>query len=359
MENCLTSLDFAQLQTQGVNLRWVRLNSNDIRTLDFNSFIEREKIKEKLDYFMAQPNRYIYEILQERNKTIAIRVCQNNSNKMLISLLLEVMPSVDQSLFQRFLISDTISKAVGHNIDLVKFDGSAITSSLKKELIEMGFIEFNGEFVKFCFSRSLNREEVLSLISELYSEATTKYQNMSDLTLEKSCSPIALEGTNQSYYLIPIRPVYALSHIDSGQSVDDVFEENPNILLRWYNVYYSGANLPQNPGRILWYVTSGIKQIIAVSRLDEVSIGKPSELFNKYRNSGILELNDINQMFKGGPLKKLRAFKFSQTILFREPISLVDVKSIYTKNGVGLYLGSPTTLSPELFHDLFQHGFPN
>ena len=195
---------YAPDRIAGLNLYWRRLTSSDLASFPFDSFLEHQETKGGfrgiLEALIAQPDSYKCELLQSENEIIAIRVLTNGFNKMLTTSLARVAPSGNRSLFGRFLIADTVSKAVEKNLDMVKFEVSALTSSWIPELLEMGFIQCNDAFVRFCFSRCLGRKEVLSVISELYPESTSDYQNMSDLELERVCSPLGLEATDKSAF---------------------------------------------------------------------------------------------------------------------------------------------------------------
>ena len=55
--------------------------------------------------------------------------------------------------------------------------------------------------------------------------------------------------------------------------------------------------------------------------------------------------------------KELMALKFSNTaFLFQNPVLLDDVRDIYAKNDVKLWLQSPSEVPPKVFHELFQKG---
>ena len=275
----------------GFNLRWDRLTSSDLANFPFDFFLNRErkgKFREKLESLIVQPDRYECEILRSGDDIIALRVLTNSSDQMLISPLSRVAFSANSLLFGRFLIADTLSKSVEKNLKMVKFEDSALTPSLIPELLEMGFIEGNNGFVRFCFSCCLSREQVLSAISRLCPETTSEYRDMSDLEIERYCSPLVLASEKQKYFLIPIHPTYAMGLIDRDQSSRDLFGGDPNILLRWDNVYYRSKNFHKMitaPGRILWYVSKR-KEIIAVSCLDDVVIDTTKELSGNSKNSG-------------------------------------------------------------------------
>ena len=357
---------YAPDRVAGLSLRWARLRSNDLAAFPFDSFLEQQQtrgiFRERLESLIAQPNRYECELLWSGDEVIAVRVLDSGSDKMLTSSLARVVRSANQSLFGRFLIADTVSKAVEKNLDMVKFEDSALTPRLIPDLLEMGFIKCNNSFVRFCFSRCLDRQEALSTISELCPEAASNYQELSDLALEQCCSPLDLESTDQKYFLIPIRPTYATSLIDRRQAANMLFVDKTEVLLRWDNVYYRKPNFHNMltaPGRILWYVSAPDQQIIAVSCLDEVVIDTTKELFRKFKKFGVLEWEDLREMCDGDPSKELMVLKFSHTFPFREPVSLEVLRTICEENGVRPSLQGPSERPPEVFHKLFQRGYLN
>ena len=357
---------YAPDRVAGLGLRWARLKSDDLAPFPFDSFLEQHetkgKFREKLESLIAEPNRYECELLWSSDEVIAVRVLDSDSNKMLALPLVRVARCADQSLFGRFLIADTVSKAVEKHLDMVKFEDSALTPRLIPDLLEVGFIKCNNSFVRFCFSRCLDRQEVLSMISELCPESTSDYQAMSDLALERCCSPLDLAATDQKYFLIPIRRGYATSLIDRREASNSLFVDKPDVLLRWDKVYYRAAThhkMLTTPGRILWYVSAPDKQIIAASCLDEVVIDTAKELFRKFKKFGILEWQDLYEMCGSNLLKKLMALKFSHTFPFPEPVSLDVMRTVFKENGVGRSLQSPLALSPKVFHELFQKGYSN
>ena len=357
---------YAPGRVAGLELRWARLTSNDLAAFPFNLFLEQQetrgKFRERLESLIAQPNRYECDLLWSSDEVIAIRVLDNGSNKILTSPLARIARCADPSLFGRFLIADTVSKAVEENLDMVKFEDSALTPRLIPDLLDMGFMKCNDSFVRFCFSRCLDRQKALFTISQLHPEATSNYQNMSDLELERCCSPLDLTSTDQKYFLVPIRPAYATSLIDRREAEDFLFVDKSEVLLRWDNVYYRTATrhkMLTTPGRILWYVSKPKKQVIAVSCLDEVVINPAKELFKKFKKFGVLEWKDLCEMCDGDPLKELMVLKFSHTFLFREPVSLEVLRTVCEENGVGLSLQGPSVLPPQVFHELFQKGCSN
>jgi len=348
----------------GIALEWRRLIVDDLASFKFESFLNQNerkgKFREKLELFLASPDRYECERLRLENEIVAIRVLESSLDKTTTTVHLgRVAPSADRSLFECFLVTDTVDKAVKENRYLVKFEKALLAPSLTPNLLKTGFIECNESFVRFCFARCLDRQQVSSMIAELCPESISNYQNMSNPELERCCSPLGLEDAHQKYFLIPVRPGYAMSLVDTHGAANDLFGGKTSVLLRWDNVYYrkkTHHNVLQPPARILWYVSGSQKQIVAVSHLDNVEIGTANALFKKFKKFGILEWRDFDQMCKGNPSKELMALQFSHTFPFREPVSLEAMRSVYKK---GIVVQGPSKILPKTFYKLFQLGYPD
>ena len=359
---------YAPTRVTGFALHWQRLSSAQVARFPYNSFLspgERQGVlREKLDALLARPDQYEAECLQSKDETVAVRVLKKETNKSLTVPLMRVALSVDdRSLLGRFVISDTISKAVEENRDMVRIDVSALSLGLEPDLLEMGFLKGNGCFVRFCFSRSLTRTDALSEIRELFPVLANNYQKIQELRLQRCCSPLNLKETDQKYFLIPIRPGYAKSLIDRQQAAIDMFVQNPRVLLRWDNVYYKVKShhlMLQAPARILWYESGGMAgHIAAISCLDAVEIDTAKALFKKFKKFGILEWEDIFDMCEGDHSKKIMALKFSHTFLFRKPVSLDAMRKVFDDHRTNLILQSPSKIPTEIFCTLFQLGYPD
>ena len=261
----------------------------------------------------------------------------------------------------RFLIADVVHKAVQKNLDSVRIESESLPLSMVQGLSEMGFTRFKDSFVRFCFTRYLERDDTLSRVAELLPESSSTYRNMSHLDLERHCSPL-VSATNQKHFLIPIRQGYALNLVDRQRSSSELFGGDPELLLRWCNVYYRKVThwrMLEEPGRILWYVSGDQKAIVAVSHLDKVVIDTPKKLFRKFKEYGTLEWDDLYRMCGGDISRKLMALQFSHSFSFRRPVSLDKVWAVFDEDGVGRSLQSPRQIPFSTFRKLFQLGYPS
>ena len=355
---------YVSKRVSGVGLKWERLASASLASLPLPSFLNHRetkgKFREKLDSLLVSPDHNECEILRSGDDILAIRALTYDSDGILTVPLARVAHSADRLLFGRFLIANTIYKAMERNLGMVKFEASALTSSLVPDLLDIGFTRCSDGFVRFCFPCCLSHEGVLSAISDLCTESTNNYRGMSDIELERHCSPLSL-ASEQSYFLVPIKPGYAMSLIDSLQSADDLFGGKASVLLRWDHVYYRSKtrhNMLKSPARILWYESGVERRIVAVSHLDAVEIDTPKALFKKFKKFGILKWEDIFQMCKGDPLKEIMVLEFSHTFSFQKPISLDAMRTVYKEDGDHLTLQSPSRIPMERFQKLFRLGYP-
>lgn len=356
------SQSYVSAPVSGITLEWRRLSSGDHPDDLFDLFrIQGERkgiFREKMNSFLASPNQYECQLLWSGADAMALSVRSNSSGGILSVPFARAASSGDRSLFERYLITDTIYKAVEENQNMVEFGENSLSPSLKAHLLATGFTKCSESFVRFCFSRCLERREALTAISGLSPPSIDNYRKMPDIELERYCSPISL-AAEQKYFLIPIRPGYALSLVDIHQSAYDLFGGEISVLLRWDNVYYKKKthhHVLKPPARILWYV-SRKKQIVAVSHLDDVEVGSPKALFRKFKKLGILNWQDLYEMCDSDTEREIMALKFSHTFPFPHPISLAEFRSICEKDGVRPWVQSPLQIPMTTFQELFQIGY--
>ena len=60
----------------------------------------------------------------------------------------------------------------------------------------------------------------------------------------------------------------------------------------------------------------------ACSRIEEVVIGKPKEIFKRFSRLGVYQWQDVLQAARGKIDESLVAFRFSMTERFRNPVGL-------------------------------------
>lgn len=159
-------------------------------------------------------------------------------------------------------------------------------------------------------------------------------------------------------------PEWAENLFDEELAKQDIFGAKKELALRREVVYYRSAKNSGGltaPGRILWYVSQGkkpghyyqAKAIRACSRLDEIIIDTPKNLFQQFRRLGIYSFNDVLKTANNDLGKKVMAIKFSDTEIFSDPIAFDDIQSILEKK---ITLQSPYKISSKYFGRLYNKG---
>ena len=365
LHELLEGQSYGPARVAGLGLAWHRCTVNDLASLPIDAFLRKgeglRQFKSLLDRYLTRPTDYQCELLKAEGNDVAIRIVSSAAERTVSVPLARVARTADRPLFGRFLVADTIAKAVEKDQDMVVFEQSGLSPSLIADLIGMGFTRCKDTYAKCCFSRCLSPEDALREMAALSPELVTAYGDASDLELELDCAPVSL-AAEQNYFLVPIRPVYAMSLIDRQLSSSDMFGGDPSVLLRWENVYYRRATTSHKilkpPGRILWYVSRSQKQIVAVSHLDEVIIDTAKELLRRFRKFGTLGWEELYQMCAGDISRELMALRFSHTFVFRRRIPLNEVRAVYAEDGKGLTVQQPTSMPASRFQKLFELGFP-
>jgi hypothetical protein len=99
------------------------------------------------------------------------------------------------------------------------------------------------------------------------------------------------------------------------------------------------------------------KHIRACSFLDEVIVGPPKELFQRFQRLGVYEWNDIVSMVDEDYEKEIMALRFSNTELLHNPIDLQTLRRILQETeNVKPLLQSPQPISAESFALLYAAG---
>ncbi len=344
----------------GQDLAWRKLVPDEIDRLLANFLGAGERkgtLRESLFRFVTRPDIYKSEILCSQDSNCAIRVMTRDSDTLTVHLA-RLARSADRLLFGRFIVADSIATTVDHGMRLVRFKANLLPNELKVRLLEMGFVNACDGYSRICLCRSLSRKEVLREVSHLLPTVLGQYQEMSIDDLENRCSPVHITDSENSSFIIPIKPGYATSLFDRQEASRDLFGGKSSVLMRWENIYYrkkSHHKVLVPPGRILWYESGKRGAITAVSRLDSVEISDPKDLFRRYKKFGALEWNDLYIMCNKDPRTKIMALRFSHTFSFRCPVTLAKLRKIEGRQNVPLQ--SPRLIGDDELRSIFESGY--
>jgi hypothetical protein len=98
--------------------------------------------------------------------------------------------------------------------------------------------------------------------------------------------------------------------------------------------------------------------IKACSYLEEIEIGKPKQLFSKYKKLGVYTWKDVyNEVADSDLNKDIMAFKFSKTEVFGHPIPLAQLQTMWKVDGKNFNNAmSPLTITKKRFLEIYTLG---
>ncbi len=170
-------------------------------------------------------------------------------------------------------------------------------------------------------------------------------------------------------FIVPIKPIWAEALFDeklANQSCLAGLESSLELALRRECVFYrkvKNSHGVHAPGRILWYITKDkrsycneqIQAIRACSRLDEIVVDKPKNIYKQFKRLGVYTYNDVLGCANDDKKANVMALKFSDTELFNTPIYLTDIQSMLGWKSSSSVL-SPYKISNKDFFDLYNRG---
>lgn len=203
---------------------------------------------------------------------------------------------------------------------------------------------------------------IKNIVSEL-NQKTVFEDSVAGSEIEKSLWPAKITNLSLTNYIIPIKPAWAKDLFDENLANEDLFGAKLDLALQQEGVYYRKNHFeaPKAPGRILWYVSNapgfrGSGYVRACSVLDAVLVGKPKELYGKFRRLGVYDWKNIYEASGRDLDVKLMVIRFSHTELFENPIPWATVKMILKDRSVKSNLRSPQRIDVATFTHLYKMG---
>ncbi len=177
------------------------------------------------------------------------------------------------------------------------------------------------------------------------------------LALEHAIFPGKLHsGGRVRSLIVPIKPRWARALFDPNLGARELWEEDADLLLNPVSVYYSASKVNVCSGRLLWYVSHnesfpGSKSLRACSQLTDRVQDIPINLYRTFRHFGIYTLNDVTALSKSNDVI---ALQFRDTELFKNPVSLNDVRKLLDDEGQDFQW--PIMIPEDSFFELYKHG---
>lgn len=279
----------------------------------------------------------------------------------------------------KYLVNNLVLTAAAENRNIIKVTDGFASEKVIFSLQESGFFRIQDDWVKIILQEVANISDtvvrltspvwpdfVMNPIDTLVSTLSNSPSQAVLQEIEKSLWPFKITDVNIPAFIVPIRPEWAMHLFDMDIARQDLFGSEPSLILNAENVYYRSSvpKVLSAPGRVLWYVSAGNKRyqgsmhLRACSYLDDVEIGKPKQLFSKYKKLGIYKWKDVyNEVADGDLNKDIMAFKFSKTEVFSSPISLAELQMMWKADDKNFNNAvSPLAISKERFLEIYTLG---
>ncbi len=183
------------------------------------------------------------------------------------------------------------------------------------------------------------------------------------LEVERHIWPGKFLDADVPCFIVPIKAEWALQLFDPVIGNQDLLGASELVFNREL-VYYRSKRpgVLRAPGRILWYVSSnvgyeGTGQIRACSYIDEVTTGKPKELYKKYRRLGVYQWKNVFDTAKNDLDREIMAVTFSDTHQLEHPLDWKSFQEILTRHSVKTNLQSPVAIGSDVFNDIYLKSF--
>ncbi len=342
----------------------------------------RSAFLRRLYTFLSAPQQY--ETLVVRDATsqpLALVVYDRQASPELRIPLFRLTRSTLSLTLAGFLALCSIQTAVREGRRVTRITESYLSETIISALENGPFAHVAECWVKFNLPACGTAEDLAEKLGTVTTESLQEQEYLHSLVRkveEASCArdarvlldaehllwPAKILDIDIPCFIVPIKPQWALHLFDERMAKQTLFGANPNIALNGEHVYYRARNprILSAPARILWYVSGdenypGSKSVRACSRLEDVVVGKPKELYKQFRRLGIYEWKDIYDVARHDTAREIMAVRFSDTELFDAPIPWHDLQRVLLQEeGHSSQIQSPICLTTHCFRELYRRG---
>ncbi len=323
--------------------RLVRAGEVEGLTQVFQSTTLKERssaFKDYLGTLLADPAHCQTLLISEsEEKPIALISFKKDKKDTLIIPLLRIRTGSLAGTLARNLISRAVHLSAFEKRQIVRFSDPYLGEEIQTALKEDGFCLNDSQWMKITlpvvgtisglstllnslpFESPLEQEYRLKILGN-FQIVNGENQEKASVKIEQLLWPAKITETKIPNYIISIEPRWAKELFDAELSKQDLFSAPPELGLNreavYYRAKYPSSNLPA-PSRILWYVSKDSKyqdtmHIRACSYIDEVAVGKPKELFKRFRRLGVYDWSHVYKLSQNDINREIMAIKFRAII---------------------------------------------
>ena len=324
----------------------------------------KAEFQQQLRRFLTESDKFECWVVREGEKQLLALVVYGRLQKHELEIpMLRVGNHPLSGTLARHLIFKSILRSAGEQRQFTRITDSYLsetvmtaiqeTSSFRR--VKNGWLKVNLAVAKTASELSIllaNLSSTLgeeNLICRQFAESLKTESIITDVQasvdIERCLFPAKIIDAEIPAFIIPIQPKWAKDLFDEGLANQTLFGAKPELAFNREAVYYGPTkNLSkiQAPCRILWYISGTQKEgkgkgfvevqsVRACSYVDEVIMGKPKELYQRFQRLGVYKLSDMENITQDKQ-GNIMAIRFSDIELFHNPIMLETVRQICGKN---------------------------
>jgi hypothetical protein len=338
----------------------------------------QNQLKVSLRNLLASPHENeCYVAFDHHNNPIGLIAYHLKTPGLLKIELLRVLKKHSlATTIVRFLIGQMIKRAFTEKCHLIHVNDQFLTTQTREALIEDHFISTTDGWYKLSITEHVTSATLNSKLVHLGNQHNhlKEYCTNIQLALDGAKSTKDLIGLSQveaiispglitdsaiPCFIVPIKPSWAQQLFDEHLAKQDLFGAQVDLALNREGIYYRSTRNSSGisaPARIIWYVShnekfTGSGSLRAYSRLEDVILDYPKQLFRQFRRLGIYEWKDVLYTAKTVD-NQVMAIRFSNTTMLNRPLKWNKLKLLLAEAGIKTQLQSPCPIPESLFFSL-------
>ncbi|WP_418502082.1 GNAT family N-acetyltransferase [Flagellimonas sp.] len=374
------SSNYISTRIAGVNVDYHQIQSKEVLAL-VDCFLKpqlgekKHELRDSITSITGNVNESKVKVIKDKDEEkLGFWATVLKKNCLSVPLIRTKDTRIASVLFKQ-LIFDLVNFAIDNGKSKIEISDSRLNDSEIETLESFGFLFRDGTWTKIALTGIVKSVDILSdkRIPIDFSENSGLIQRWKNdaenftLSVERLLWPIKFSDLDVPVYIVPIKPFWSGQLFDHFRANLNLFGATPELAWNRENIYYRSVKpiSEKAPARILWYASTSTnsgnhnrsKSIVGCSYLDEVHIGMPKVLYQKFKTYGIYEWKDVFNLAKKDVLQNIKALKFSDTEVFDNAVSLRDVNDILLKNGRKKNtFASPVVVDTNIFLEIYERG---
>jgi GNAT superfamily N-acetyltransferase len=377
--------DYAPRRLSGTlsEIRLVQAGQEDFLAENFHAGAHGETksvFRLRLRSILSDPgSNECYVVFDLNNHPIGLVAYRRNQSNALELPLIRISRSPIAPTLVRCLLFRSLVLAAEERRSIVVITDHPDDDTVADALKEDGFVVNSEQAIRLTVPIADTAKQIAKHLEGLHSQNPTVRQYCSEIAhdlkdlstsssfdkaseIERLLWPAKVIDVAIPSFLVPIQPEWAKELFDEKLAAQTLFGAKLELGLSREGVYYKAkTNFRQlkPPARILWYVSdakrfAGARNLRACSRLDEVMVGKPKDLYRRFKRLGIYNWENVFEVAKKDLDREIMALRFSDTELFKNPIEWNELQSILRSGGCNTQIQSSVRVSAELFAQLYR-----